>query len=460
MPVITLYVNRTFYILFSLVVLLAGCKKDHSVLGVDVQPGVDDLNAESVRGLPVNAHTLAYDSIVSFNDRDYEFLGNNDDPVFGKMDIGLYLNTNISVTNLNFGATATLTSAEMIFVIDNTVFAGDKSASLTYSVFPLDSSLDITYTRYYFTSNHRLHNQTPICVYTGTFTTSTTDPTPCIRIPIDKVYAESLMHDTPNLVDNTTFLAKYKGYYIAASITNPGTEGTIFKTILSHDLSGLHLHYIQPDAPNDTLDFKFAFNTVTPSHFNTVKFTPSTVLKNNIQDSTLGANALYLKGMGMTKLKIQIPFLKNYSDSFQVSVNRAELIFQVAPSVIGSGTYNPPPVLTLLSIDSLGRETYIQDLISATDYTRFDGTYDSNNNRYVFNLAREAQLIFRGKKKNNGFYLVVAGSTPGYKASYFGSLKEMLTIRRDNYIERVVLAGTNTANKPVFNLNYVKFKND
>lgn len=346
----------------------------------------------------------------------------------------------------------------MIFVIDNTVFAGDKSASLTYSVFPLDSSLDITNKRYYFTSNRRLHNPTPICVYTGTFTTL--NALPVIRIPIDKSYAESLMYDTPNLTDNTVYQAKYKGYYIAASISNAGSEGTIFKTILSNELSGLHLHYIQPAAPNDTLDFKFAFNTVSPSHYNTVKFTPSTVVKNHIQDSTLGTNALYLKGMGMTKLKIQIPFLKNYSDSFQVSVNRAELILYVDQSITGSGNYNPPPVLTLLSIDSLGRETYLQDLISSTDYTRFDGNYDSDNKRYVFNLAREAQLIFRGMKKNNGFYLVVAGSTPGYLASYFGSLKEMLTIRRDNYIERVVLAGTNTPYKPVFNLNYVKFKND
>ena len=125
------------------------------------------------------------------------------------------------------------------------------------------------------------------------------------------------------------------------------------------------------------------------------------------------------------------------------------------------GAYTPPPALTLLSIDSLGRETFIADLLTATDFSRYDGLYDDTYQRYVFNIAREAQLIFRGQKKNNGFYLVVANSIPGLSREYVGTSRELKALRRDTYIQRVVLAGNNNvAYKPVFNINYIKFKND
>lgn len=453
---------RTIKIILPAVValFLSGCKKDHSVLGVDVQPGEDGLNAESVRGLPVYAHTVAYDSIICYNDVTYAFLGNNTDPIFGKTDIGLYLNTSISVSNLDFGATSTLTAAEMILALDNTVFTGDKNAVLTYSIFPLDSTLDGSGKRYYYSTNKRLYNPTPIVVQSTIF--DTINGQSVIKINLDKTYAENLMRDTPNLTTNEVFQAKYKGYYIAASIKTPGAEGVVFRVNLSSELSGLHLHYLQSAAPNDTLDFRFPVNAASAVHFNTVKFEPATEIKNQFQDSTLGNNRLFLKGMGMSKLKIQIPFLKDYSDSFDVAVNRAELILTLEPGSMGSGgAYTPPPALTLLSIDSLGRETFIADLLTATDFSRYDGLYDDTYQRYVFNIAREAQLIFRGQKKNNGFYLVVANSIPGLSREYVGTSRELKALRRDTYIQRVVLAGNNNvAYKPVFNINYIKFKND
>ena len=55
-----------FIIIVSTLVL--ACKKDHNVLGVDVQPAEDALNAEFIGDLAVTAHTLKFDSIVTFSD--------------------------------------------------------------------------------------------------------------------------------------------------------------------------------------------------------------------------------------------------------------------------------------------------------------------------------------------------------------------------------------------------------
>lgn len=439
------------------------CKKDKGVLGVEVQPGEDGVNASYIGDLPVTAHTLIYDSIASYNDEYYRFLGNNIDPHFGRTDIGLYVSTAISSTDLDFGTGSKLTSSEMIFVLKND-WVGDKTANLTYSVFPVDSVLSPT--RLYFSTNNRLHNKTMICSHTCTFTSmvipgsSSSALVPVLRIKMDTAYAASIMRDKANLINNETYQAKYKGYYIAASIAG-GNEGTIFTVDLNNDYSGLHLFYTKAAVPNDTIDFNFKFKGKPETRFNTVKFDYDQNIKNQVSDTTLGANALYLKGVGNTKLKIQIPFLQNYSDSFQIAVNRAELIFNVDPSFTGTGNYTKPPQLTLLSIDSLSRETFLEDLLTTTDYVRYDGFYDEDNNRYVFNIAREAQLIFRGQKKNRGFYLVVAETERNLKTVYLVGGKELLSVRRDNYVERVILAGSaNSALKPKFNLSFVKFKNN
>jgi hypothetical protein len=441
----------------ALLVLFVGCKKDHSILGVDVQPSVDELNADYLANLPVTAHTFLNDSVASFNQR-YKFIGTNIDPYFGKTDIGLYLNNNINLTNLDFGVNSVLESAEIILAVDNFVFSGDTAAKLTFSIFPLDSSL--IYGGVYSSTNTRLYNKNALInTHTGSYSQMSSGQT-VLRIKVDSQFATNLMHDTPNLTNNTVFQAKYKGFYIATSISG-NSEGIIFKADLQDAISGFYLHYKNGSASTDTIvDFKFLFSGISAVRLNTVKFDPIQTLKNQFQDSSLGATNLYLKGMGITKLKIQIPFLKDYSDSFQVAVNRAELILNVDPSFINQGRYSKPARLILLSIDSIGREKFLTDYFNATDYGRYDGNYDASNNRYVFNLAREAQLIFRGKKKNNGFYLVI-GDLDAVLTKYYGSTKNLYWVTRNSSVDRVIFAGANNPSlKPKFNLSYVKFKND
>ena len=446
-------------IIFSFIILFLGsCKKDHSVLGVDVQPGIDDLNAENVRGLAITAHTLPYDSIVSINDN-YKFIGSNNDPLFGKTDYGLYLNANFERSNLNFGSTSTLTSAEIVLALDVVDFAGNKDAVLSYSVFPVKEIMDNE--KFYYSSDARHHDLTPISVHTTSFSL-TGDGKTVLRIKLDQAYAEGLFYDSLNLVSNAIFQKVYKGYYISASVQN-NDEGVIFKADLDNTLSGLFLHYKNTSSNDTIVDFKFSFTGSTAYRYNTVKYTPIQEIQDQFADTALGASKLYLKGMGATRVKLDIPFLKNHSDSFKIAVNRAEVIFYVDPSnIIGTSRYYAPPKLLLLSIDSLGRETYAKDLISSSSYARFDGTYNSSMNAYVFNIALEAQAIFSGVKRNRGFYLVVANGDLSLKTVYATEDSKILfPLRRDNYYQRVVLAGSNNALlKPVFNLNYIRFKND
>ncbi|MBL7933514.1 MAG: DUF4270 family protein [Bacteroidia bacterium] len=440
-------------VLICAVLFIAACKKDHSVLDTGTQPGNDELNAEQLMDLPITAHTIFGDSIVSFKER-YKFLGSNSDPVFGKTDVGLYTNMSLSFANKTFPS-ATLTTAEIVLAYDASTFVGDPTTQLTCSVYPVKNSLD---TSAYYSTNDRMHETTPIFISPATKTVASNGQA-ILKIDFDKTYASNLMLDTTSLKSNDSFREKYKGFYITAS--SNGGEGIIYKVDLENDLSGFYVYY--KDSPSDSISyFKFPFSGSKTTNYNTIKYSPAQNLVNAVQDSTQGGNNLYLKGFGSTKLKIQIPFLKNMSDSFYISVNRAEVVFYQDPSLGGaSGVYEEPPQLSLLLMDSLGKEKFTADNLTGTAFSKYGGSYDSDNKRYVFNIASEVQAILSGKKKNRGFYLVVARTFVGIKEEYNNNAKEIFLLRRDNYAERVILAGYNNPSlKPRLNLSFVKLRNE
>ena len=456
---------------FFLIFLFWACKKDNNVLGVDVQPPDDALNAIVITE-PVYGHTIKYDSIISLNDR-YKYLGSNSNSYFGQTDVGLYLNANIpdGKTYVSFGDDANLTSSEIILAINGLglSYAGDQTSIQTYSVFSISSALDPA--KVYYSNSQKLYNSNALLgVYTGSYTT--VNGKLVLRIPIDNNFGRAVLNNPQYLVDNTTFQNTYKGFYIKSNI-NFG-EGIIAEFDLEDALSGFYLYYQNgtPSATKVDKNYRFTFSgaNVNPIRFNTLNYNPtiggnySIIQQLVLNDSTKGADYLFLKGMGATRLKVQIPFLKNQSDSFKIAVNRAEVIFNVDPLFNPSvANYPLPTRLCLLPLDSLGRETFALDQTNVTDRGRYDGKYDDINHRYVFNIARHAQAILSGKIKNHGFYLVVANADniASYRNIYYESSRELLFLGRDHHIEQVVLSGSNNATlKPVLKLSYVKFKSE
>jgi hypothetical protein len=427
-----------------IVMTFLSCKKDHGVLGVDVQPSDDSLNNETTM-FPVYAYTQTYDSIVSWNDR-YKYLGSNNDPAIGKVDVGLYLNSCMTGGDPQFGDSVSLVSSEIILAVDNFKFCGDKNASLNYTVFPLDSSLSSS--RIYFTSNTRLHNSTPLPgVFTASFSLSSSGQT-ILHIPVDAAYAATILKDKAAFKDNATFQLKYRGFYIKADAGS--AQGVIYKVDMLDPISAFYLNYKATPNSTVTSTYKLSFNGTNAASFNTVKYdfnSAPTSLKNQLNgDSASGEQALFLKGLGVTRVKLQIPALKKQSDSVNIAVNRAELVLHLHPDYLSDG-YTVPPSLALLPIGANGRDTFALDQLNVTDNLRYNGVYDDANQQYVFNIARQVQAIYKGQKGNYGFHLVVADPS-----------KELVA-RRDNFYEHVVVAGTGNPDlKPKFTLSYIRFR--
>jgi hypothetical protein len=432
-----------------LLFFIAACKKTSNPLGLEVQPEYDQLQANVTEVQPVTMHTVYNDSIYSFNSS-LKYLGSNQDPAFGRTDVGLYLNANLPVSNLKFGAKAQITSAEIILEASGLEYTGDASTSMNYSVYALDSSLSTT--RIYLTDNVGLHNTSSVvAAYTGSY--STIDGKVVLRIPVDTAFAARLLKDTMALIDNTAFQAKYKGFYISSqsSQLNPvSAQGIVTLFDLSAALSGLHLRYkTTPSSAEES--FRFTFTGDASVKFNTVDYKANEggnyLLTQQIKgDTTLGNQNTFLKGLGATIVKVQIPGLKASPDSFFVSVNRAEVIFNIDESFLPpSGKYEAPPILTLIPLDQNGKESLGSHSFNVSNLSRYNGKYDSEKKRYVFDIARFVQLVMNRDRKNYGFNLVVAD--PDISKVVF----------RDQYQNRVVFHGLNKLDlKPKCNLYYVK----
>lgn len=394
-------------------------------------------------------------------------MGCNEDPYFGKTEIGLYVNANTNLSGLDFGDKSKILSAEIILAFDeNLDYTGSLEAPLTYSVYAVDSLLYSS--RQYYTSNDRLHPRNILLSETK-LSYIEVDEKKIVRIPIDPTYAGTLMKDNAYLASNDLFQLRYRGFYIKAA-NQPGSEGLIYKCNLEADWSGFYLHYRADTTGKDsTYNFRFSFSGASSVKFNTVKrdLTKAHPYYQNqaAGDTAAGSKNLFLKGMGINKIRVYVPDLVKFADTFDVAVNRAELIFYPDLNFAAGADYVRPSRLTLLALDSLGREMYTEDQLNATDYARYDGTYDADNFRYVFNIARHAQAIVNKEIKNYGFNLIVANSDQTLAnaslAKLFIRSFPTIAVKRDDYNNRVVFAGSDDAGrKPRFNLSYIKFKKD
>jgi hypothetical protein len=430
---------KRLFFLIPAIILFAACKKDHRPFGATVLPEGDSRAGEHYEGLEVRGYTKGWAPVSSFNDHS-RFLGSNLDPQFGKVDVGLYLNTNFDAAPTLSGNVAV--NGEFIFIING--YHGNQNAVLSYSIFPLESTLSTQLV--YKTDNYTLHSVAPIAApgtvaVTG-FTNSAHEEKLRVRIPVSQAYVATLMAD-PSLSSLEAFQAKYKGYYVVASAS--GT-GCVYRLNLSDPDGGFYINYRRP---NDATDYSFRFSFIGDRavRFNTVKHDPANanpLLKSQVAgDTAAGSQNLFLHGLGVSHARIYIPSLR-YSDTFNVAVNRAEVIFPVETQFSDDVVYPRPQTLALVPISAAGRDTFALDQTNSIDNLRYDGYYDDTRKAYVFNISRHAQAILKGEIPNRGFNLYVA------------DVDRLTTARRDNHARRIVLYGSGRELKPTFNLSVVR----
>lgn len=429
------------------------CKKDNSILGVDVLPDGDAVNAVYSDTSKLELFTVKQDSTRSFNERE-KYIGMHIDPYFGQTSADLLTRFIIpnNASNISFGNDPQLISSEIVLAVSINGIIGDVNAQLNYKVYPLNTDLSKTVT--YFTNfKNYTTGAAPIADFTGAITVNAGKV--YLKIPINANFAQNLIADPSFLTNNTTLVNTYKGLVIKAfgNNLNPVNNAGIFLKIDMNDPeTGLFVYYQNgtPASTKTTQTYRFAFAGDDAVRVNTVNYDPFNggnifLRKQLAGDSLAGAQNVFLKGLGTMRIRLKMPHLLNYVKNQSVSVSRAQVVIKVDQLLNGTSIPRPPS-LALLTSDSLGRELLVSDQLSGSVLQRYDGFYDTTNKTYSFDISRHIQSLLSKKQKDYGFYLVMADPSP------------FLAIRRDNFAQRLILGGAQNASyKPQFKLTYVPF---
>jgi hypothetical protein len=110
--------------------------------------------------------------------------------------------------------------------------------------------------------------------------------------------------------------------------------------------------------------------------------------------------------LGGVKIRLRIPNIKNYNKLGKIALNSAVLVLKNFET---DTTLKPPPSLTLVRIDSVGKVGFLIDENEGSAY--FGGTYNKTNRTYEFRITRHLQQILNGTQKNYDLQLMVNDPT-------------------------------------------------
>ena len=446
---------KKFYLSISVICLLliTACKKDKSILGVDVRPEEDAVGSVFSDTSTIQLFTIKQDSTRSFNLPE-KYLGVHQDGVFGQTKAELITRLVIpgNVANTSFGEDPQVISAEINLVASSDII-GKTDALINYKVYQLNTNLDISKV-YYTNFKDYTYNSTPIADVTDSL--RIVNGKVVLKIPVNNLFAQSNISNPNALVNNTTFINTYKGLVIKVSGVNlnPVTApGVLTKYNLADSETGLVINYQNgtPSSTKTTNTYRFAFSGDDNLRINLIDYNSfnggNIFLRKQLSgDSLAGAQNVFLKGLGNMRIKLKLPYLLNYTKDKTIAVNRAELVFKVDEDLNGITDVPRPLKLALLAMDSTGKETLVMDQLTNSAINNYDGSYYITEKEYRFNIAREIQTILSSKVKMYGFYLVLASPSANE------------AIRRDNFAQRLVLGGAkNSLYAPKLNLSYVPF---
>ena len=402
-----IFLIKTLLIIILSAVVFSGCKKTEGV-GLDVIADPEDaLNVGFFDGFRLTTYSTPVDSVATKNTT-VVMLGSMLDPVFGTTTTGFYTQLRLSNNSIEFGDNAVCDS--IVMSLDYTGFYGDSLTTQHITVYEIDESF-IKDTAYYSNSQLALKNP-PIFDQDLNFNMKDSVDIfgikirPHLRLGLDKTFGEKILDKSGSteLSNNEEFAKFIKGIRVASQeITFNG--GHAYFNLLS-GLSAITLYYHNDE---DTTYEVFVINGncdrfTTFDHHNYNTASPEVVSQLVNGDTIGGQQQFFLQGMASARGNIKISNLDSIVNQGTQAIHMAELIVNIAPE---SAKYLKPGQLTLAGIDPDGKNVYLIETAEGSAF--LGGTYNKNDNNYVFNITRTMQSLFLKDNDIVGFRLVING---------------------------------------------------
>jgi hypothetical protein len=405
---------------FVLTFFFTACK-DPDELGLEVQPTSDQISVLKSDSATIFTRTVKEDSLPSAG-VSYQLLGSYVDPVFGRSDAGFFTQV---LLGLAFSNTSdTLIPDSLILSLDYAGSYGDLTTTQVAHVYQLTENI-VSDTGYYTT---KIFSDSAVDLASSfTFIPRPSDSVMVgsslqpaqLRIPLSMAKASELLspdHRT-TLSDNSAWINFFKGLYVKTDAVLSG--GAISYFDLYSPYSKLSLYFKKSgDTTARRYDFSL-YSGIRVNHQAHEYQSPLSEVGWQLNDSTHNDSLNYIQAMAGVKTRITFPYLKHFTDSGKIVVNKAELEITVQPGY--PDIFPPPSKLLLVGIDSLGNSHLLTDYFEGASY--FGGTFNSSARTYKFNIARHLQGILDGRISDNGLYLIVSGAVVQASRVIIGSGK-------------------------------------
>lgn len=421
-------VTKFFYIpLVALAFTVVSCNES-TVVGLDVQPASDLLNVGFQDTTTLITKTVREDSLhtdASVIITADALIGSYWDPTFGLTTASFYTQLHLPTNNPTFGTNPIVDSVVLALTYDPGFYGKTDHKPQYVNVYQLsdDISLSDDYysndavNRYPFdlSSNHIFtpHPSTKVVVWGDTLK-------PQLRIPIDNNFGQAILNNqgVGTLASNTTFQNFCKGLYITTENTSwdNALEGNILHFKMADSQTKMSIYYHNSNATNnDSLKYELTLGSV--ARFSTFKhnYTSATMPVDPYLVQQLGSSPpatdsiLFIQAMSGTKVKIEMPYLMHWNDSGAVAINKAELVIKVdtRQSWYKLDTFAAPTKLVLFGVNADGTNYVMPDVYETNQ--PIDGTYNTSNKEYHFNIDRYIQQVLTGRRENTGLFLSVSG---------------------------------------------------
>jgi hypothetical protein len=381
-------------------ILFSGCK-DENELGRDILPDGDYLNTIFSDTTQVLTSTVKEDSLRA-DELSLQLLGSDKNPVFGLSTTSVYSQVNLEGTP----TFSNLPQADsLVLILSYSGYYGDTSAQQTINVYRL--SEDMRTDSSYYSNRSFTHDLTSIGSLNylpQPFTKVVVDSDTVaaqIRIRLDQSLADSiiLLNGTPTLSSNADWLSYFKGLYIESMPVN--VQGAI--SYFSFFNSKMTLYFHDTTNVNVSKTYNFSLTGARLNHFEH-DFTGYDA-GNQLADSTVNDSINYVQAMAGLKMKITFPFLKHFTDSGSILLNRAELKINATAPII---PYSLPQKMYLVIKDENGQNSFPLDYFESSGY--YGGEINTTGDGYSFNITRQLQRYLDGVVDDTEFYLIIAAS--------------------------------------------------
>ena len=435
---------RHLILVFTLVFLLS-CKKEDSVLGLDVQPESDLIYSSYDESAQIKIRTEFDTGLVSsLNNLGVYLLGSYQDPVFGRTDANIYTNFILkdNITNVNTGSKAEIDSV-VLSIAYKADFYGDTLDPLKINVHKLHPAVNLSKDSIYSSGSRYKYDSDDITEggngYTflprpaSTVSVGGTNVRPLLRIRLNKTWFEEnlLLKDDIYLKSSNTLQQIFKGLYITTSGTTAFSPdyGSVLYFSLFDANTNLTLYYHNFTQSNQKLTMVSGAGT---AHFNQFLHDYGTAhpqLKGQIDGDTiitkdfeLGKQNVFIQSMAGLGLFVELPDITKYCDSGAIAVVRAELVLKVDENPLWhTDEYQPPISFGIKALDENGIKKDIADIGGIW----VGGAYNANNKEYVINMPRHINQLCNGKVSNHGFFIFPSESTSRAFRAVIGGSEHM-----------------------------------